>query len=200
MKKSNILIAVAAVLAAVSAVKAEEIKVNFDGDRKGLSGPTLLADVMKELSGAELPEGVKVPEERGVLAAAGDGKVEIKVNMRTGDREKKETVTCAAERGLPLLDTCKKESDLKPLLPGDVSAMSLRRYFPEAVTGAAADLPFMQNKHSYANQSGPQVFRCDDYCENWVMESFTAGIPGGVSGTWVCKSWTHSCECMQNCY
>ncbi|HNT97058.1 MAG TPA: hypothetical protein PKK31_02190 [Elusimicrobiales bacterium] len=199
MKKSNILIAMITVLTAASTLKAEEIKVDFDGGRGGLSDSAALADVMKELSATELPEDVKKPEELEVLPSAGDGKVEIKIAMKIGDREKKEIVTCNAELGLPLLGTCKKESDLKPLFPGDISAMSLRGYFPEIAPATAADFPFMQNKHSYTNQNGPQVFQCDDYCENYELESVSAGT-GGVNGTWVCKSWTHRCVCIKNCY
>ncbi|MDO8806443.1 MAG: hypothetical protein Q7R35_18685 [Elusimicrobiota bacterium] len=204
MKKSNILIAVFAVLAAVTSANAQAVKVDFDGkESKGMSLIELLNTVdscQNDKIACSKPEAERVEPAAAVVS----GEVKIKVTMVAGATKKKETLLCQAGTEGKGLTGCKKQSDQTMLTVEEINAMSLRKYFPEAA-GFSGLLE--QTKHSYTNQSGPMTFHCIDICTAWRPVTSTngcyAGIPAGAgcttSVTSECVTWSHSCTCTKGC-
>lgn len=200
MKKSNILVAVFAVLAAASAVKADEI--DFDGKK---ASPVSFSELLEGVgSSQENGANLAVPKPERAEAAIPRGELKIDIIMKTGSAIKKETLVCEPGKGGLAMNGCKKLSDLTGLSKDDVSAMSLRKYFPAEKQDFASLLD--QTKHSYTNQSGPMTFSCVDKCDSWTPVSSTSGCEIGTSGagchttvTSECTGWTHECDCIVGC-
>lgn len=204
MNKSNMMIAMLAVLTLVTSAKAQNVKMNFDGKEGGMMS------FMELLNTADSCQNDKIvcskPEAERVepSVAAVSGEVKIKVTMVAGGKQKMETLLCQASPEGKGLTGCKKQSDQAILTAEDINAMSLRKYFPEAA-GFSALLE--QTKHSYTNQSGPQTFHCIDICTGWRPVTSSNSCTGGTSGvncthevTSECVTWSHSCECIKGCY
>lgn len=194
MKKMNVLAAVAVVLAAAAVAGAQEIKVDFDGAKKAAPAFAEMLKASQEQAGAEVAAPVNAAPAR---AAVFGKNTKITVIMRNGADVKREEISCEGRNGKAEPEACRKQSDSARLTRGDVEALSLRSYFPEQKPSFASLL--QQTKHSYTNQSGPQTFHCEDSCADYALDEFSIGTDG-VSGTWVCKSWTHECDCVAGCY
>lgn len=196
MKK--MLMAAVAAASLCGFAKAEEIKIDFDGrkaprDFADAFGSGSLHGDAPGVPAVSAPEQVKLSPEEAIKK-----EVRIRVSMKSAGGIKEEDLVCTpAEDGEKVTD-CKKKSDSSDLSIGDINAMALRKYFPEKTLNFA-DL-LSQTMHSYTNQSGPQTFSCDDECGNWEAEEVTVGWPPKIEVKMVCKSWTHSCECVSNCY
>ncbi len=203
MKKSNILIAVFAVMSTVSAAGAAEVKFDFDGEKRGGISFIELLNSADSCQNDKIACSKPVAEKVEPAAVAVSGEVKIKVTIASGASEKKETLLCQAGPEGKGLTGCKKQSDLSALTPEEINAMSLRKYFPEAAAFAGL---LEQTKHSYTNQSGPMTFHCIDICTGWKPVSSSNSCTGGTSGancthevTSECVNWSHSCECTKGC-
>lgn len=193
MKK--IIFAVFALATAVSTAPAEEMRPGFDGS----GGATVNFGEMLASAGVpanSAPEPVKMEAPEGVVPVR---EVKINIVMKTGDKIVKDTVVCEAKEGRPAIEGCKKSSNSGKLTDKDISAMSLRKYFPEVRTDFTSLLG--QVKHSYTNQSGPQTFHCEDACGKWDWSITISLFPPYLEeASWTCVEDSHECECIAGCY
>lgn len=223
MKNIKMLVAVfAMVIAAASISKAGGGDLDFDGRT---TGTVSFADFLqKSNSGQNDNMFVAAPILEKVEPEAA-GEVKVRVSMKTGTKEKKETLLCQGNPGKKELRDCKKQSDSLFLTKEDVDGMALRRFFPSENSGAL--LP-AQTRHAYCNQSGPEFFNCKDkeVNPNWVakgkvvkyttackegVEVSYSGFPTISGGTECTQSteeeikydnepyWTHECEKVDHC-
>lgn len=223
MKNIKMLVAVfAMIIAAASIAKAGDKDLDFDGRA---AGKVSFADLLQKSDSVQndniflaFPVLEKVESEAA-------GEVKVRVSMKAGTKEKKETLLCQGNPGKKELRDCKKQSDSMFLTQGDVDGMALRRFFPSDNGGVV--LP-AQNRHAYCNQSGPEFFNCKDkeVNPNWVAKGkvvkFTttckegvavsySGFPTISGGTECTQSteeeikydnepyWTHECEKVDQC-
>lgn len=211
MKNSNILVAVFAVLAAASAVKAGEI--NFDGKN---SGGTTFAALLKTADSCQNDKiacGVPVPEKVEVKPQASQGGIsEIKAILKWPDGRSKEGLVVCARNNEAL--TCSSDGSSKGgksdfLLAGLMRSMTTPSF----------------DKHSYDNWSGPMLFSCTDVCrDNLVLVGqittwtktcgasvtvSTSELSGGADCTVSTSTenkyenqrqcYTHECVCVKGC-
>lgn len=191
----TIIIAVFAVVAAVSTAMAEGTQVGFDG-KKG--APASFSEVLAlaAANNSSTPEPVKAEVPEGIVPSR---EVKINVVMKTGNKVMQDTVVCVAKEGRPAIEGCKKSSNSEKLAANDVAAMSLRKYFPEVRADFSSLLG--QAKHSYTNQSGPQTFHCEDACGKWDWAITISLFPPYLEeASWTCVEDSHECECIAGCY
>lgn len=215
MKKGNILIAVIAVLAAASVVKAEEIKMDFDGGTAGASGYSALLQSAKQDQNDNMgfditAREVSSPEDFGNMKELPG----IRAVLRWPDgRFVEGIVACSRGEGSVL---CAVKADEKNRGENFLLGGLVRN-----LMSTSGD-----NKHNYHNWSGPQLFSCTDVCREkqvldrveteWTKEcngsvSVSASMPSAEAGCTISSSekkiyrierecYTHECVCVKNCY
>lgn len=222
MKNIKMLVAVfAMVIAAASIAKAGGIELNFDGRT---AGTVSFADLLQKSNFVQNDNiFVAAPVLEKVEPEAA-GEIKVMVLMKTGAKEKKETLLCQGDPGKKELRACKKQSDFLFLTKEDVDGMALRRFFPSE--NGVVLLP-AQTRHAYCNQSGPEFFNCKDlWVDKWevvkIVTKYTTTCGGNVewsysgfptiSGGVDCRYteereeikenkgyWTHECEKVDHC-
>lgn len=215
MKKSSMMMAVFAIISTAAMVSAEGISVNFDGETAEKSGYSDLMEATKSRQndniGYILPAPVTSKPERAETKKELPG---IRAVMLWPDGRKLEgMVSCfRAEESV----SCAVKPDAKGLKEDFLLKGLVRNLM------ASSD----NNRHSYHNWSGPQLFSCTDVCRDvqvldrveveWTKEcngsvSISGTEPGVEAGCTVTKSekkiyrnerecYTHECVCVKNCY
>lgn len=124
--------------------------------------------------------------------------VKISFTIKSGSRTDAGKLQCVSGEKVRRPKDCLNIASGNTLSPSEVDSMFLNSYFPglpasfmEALKG--------KTKHSYTTHSGPQTFYCTDECADFALGEVEAGT-SGVTGHWVCREWTHSCECTDHCY
>lgn len=205
MKKSNMMAAILVmVISAATFANAQEIKIDFDGRASRGSGFAESIKAIQTYQGSVPQSGQTDPLPEKVEAAGVPVQKDIKISviLRNSGKIFEETLLCRPGPDGKTAAACTKQSDALTVTPADVDAMALREFFPAPMAKKLETDLLNLNKHSYTNQSGPQTFSCEDACGNWVTEKVEVGWDNGpiFSMTEVCKSWTHSCECVAGCY
>lgn len=201
MKKSNILIAVIAVLAATSTAKAEAIKVDFDGKVAGVGSfaELLRSDIHDSCQNDNMACSIPAPEE--VVYPTGST-VTVSVSIKIGDKEKQETLSCQRDPATQSLDQCVKRSDSLFLTKQEADGMFMRKYFSG---GSDFESILNQTRHTYTNCQNTMCFTCTDKCVAWKpvsnTNSCTVGLAFGctTSYTNVCVQESHECVCTKGC-
>ncbi len=201
MKKSNILIAVIAILAVVSTAKAQSIEVDFDGKAAGAGSfaELLRSDIHDSCQNDNMAYSIPVPEE---VAYSTGSAVTVSVSIKIGDKKKQETLSCQRNSSTQGLDQCVKQSDSMVLTKHEAEGMLMRKYFSG---GSDFESILDQTRHTYTNCQNTMCFTCTDKCVAWKpvsnTNSCTVGLNFGctTSYTNVCVQESHECVCTKGC-
>jgi hypothetical protein len=197
MKKPSILIAMFAVLAAVSMAKADDSKVDFDGNH---GASVRLAEMVNAADSCQssqpaCSQPMPVPSVDAEAAAKKTFAVSVGIkSVNNGDISGKDMVCSSSDGEL----SCSDKGTGQLISKEDLPAVLVQEWWTRRSAPG-----FVATRSPYTTCSSGHEFDCEDYCRKWIVTSSDDGIDFSNSSNVphvthneqkTCEDWSYKCS------